>query len=148
MSRRRRIRFNPAQALRWRAPDKETIALTLLTAGEAFHSFSSFLPSYFTIKSLALQPGVDGLSVQQKVTNLRSGYVPAVALATLLGGVVSVIAEHPLPLMVASGSSVVMVLAYESALPAGVRVGTAPAPIGPMPGAGIASPPLPNVGGF
>jgi len=107
--------------MRWRDPDKNVMALSLLTAGEAFHSFSSFLPSFFTIRTLAVAPDSTGTSQAQKIANLRSGYVPAVAFAEGMGVIVSTIAEHPLPMMLTSAASVLMVLAYESALPPGIR---------------------------
>jgi len=149
---RKRHSRNPSRmlgnAMRWRTPDKDVIALSLLTAGESMHAGSAYLPSWFTVKSFALQqlPG-DPLTVQQKVANFRSGYLPAVLFGLGMGVVVSVIAEHPLPVIMAAGTSTLMIAAYESALPSGIRMGTAQPPVGPMPGAGLASPPLPNVGG-
>jgi hypothetical protein len=127
MGRKGAIRFNPDRMFRWRKPDREIIAFALLTAGEGLHSGSAFLPSYFTIRTLALQPTPDGPSVEQKLRNLRSGYVPAVGFALFMGTAVSILAEHPLPLVAAAGTSVLMVAAYESALPADVRFNLLPA---------------------
>jgi hypothetical protein len=83
--------------------------------------FAVLKRAYFTIRTLALQPTPDGPSVEQKLRNLRSGYVPAVGFALFMGSAVSVLAEHPLPLLAAAGTSVLMIAAYESALPANVR---------------------------
>ena len=155
LPRHRRHTRNPEQMLRemmrWRTPDKEVLALSLLTAGEGFHSFSSFLPSFFTIRTLAVAPDSTGTSQAQKISNLRSGYVPAVAFALGMGTVVSLIAEHPLPLMTTAAASVLMVAAYESALPANVRFQSTALPTSgsvPMQGALMTNAPSQGVQGW
>jgi len=104
--------------------NKDTIALSLLTAAESGHAFSAYLPSYFTIKSFALDG--DPAEVQRKVANLRSGYVPAIGFGLLLGGVVSVLAKSYLPLLTSAGAAVLMVFFYEGALPADIRLFSLP----------------------
>ena len=98
----------------------ELIALTLLAAAETAHSFSSYLPSYFTIKSFALAG--DGPDVQRKVTDLRSGYVPASIFGMALGAVVSMLAKSPLPFLATIASAGVMIALYEGALPSDMRL--------------------------
>ncbi|MHB1132990.1 MAG: hypothetical protein ACYC4L_11435 [Chloroflexota bacterium] len=100
-------------------PTSDVVALSLLTAAEAGHAFSAYLPSYFTIKSFALDG--DSAAVQQKLANLRSGYLPAVTFGLLLGGAVSVFAKSPLPLIASLGAAAVMLTQYEGALPPELR---------------------------
>jgi hypothetical protein len=103
----------------------QLLALTLLTAAETAHSFSAFLPSYFTIRTFALDG--DPAVVERKLKNLRSGYLPSVIFGLVLGSVVSFIARHPLPLAAAAATSAFMVWQYERAIPAECRLGL-PAP--------------------
>lgn len=98
----------------------ELIALTLLAAAETAHSFSSYLPSYFTIKSFALSG--DNQEVCQKVSDLRSGYVPASIFGIALGAVVSMLAKSPLPFVATIASAGVMIMLYEGALPQDMRL--------------------------
>lgn len=98
----------------------ELIALTLLAAAETAHSFSSYLPSYFTIKSFALSG--DKEEVRRKVSDLRSGYVPASIFGMALGAVVSTLAKSPLPFLATIASAGVMIVLYEGALPADMRL--------------------------
>lgn len=100
--------------------DEQVIALSLLTAAEAAHAFSAFLPSYFTIKSFALTG--DPQVVQAKLQNLRSGYLPSMTFGALLGGTVAFLAKHPLPLVTAIVTSLFMVTQYERALPPNLRL--------------------------
>ena len=101
-------------------PDSQTIALALLAGGEVSHAYSSYLPSYFTIRSLALDGDPD--TVARKVANLRSGYVPATVFGLGLATVISVIAKSPLPLLVGGAAALTMVTFYEGALPPGMRL--------------------------
>jgi hypothetical protein len=89
--------------------------LSIFTAAETAHAFSAFMPSHFTIKTFALEG--DPAAVAVKLENLRSGYLPATLFGLLLGGVVSVLARSPLPLLASLGASAVMVLNYELAIP-------------------------------
>ncbi len=100
--------------------DKDLLALSLLAAGEQAHSFSSFLPSSFTVKSFALDPS-DG-KVEQKVRDLRSGYKPAVIFGIGLASVIAFIARNPLPLVLSAATSVAMITAYEGNLPPDMRL--------------------------
>ena len=91
------------------------LALSILTAAESAHAFSAFLPSYFTIRTFA----VDGPPevVQQKLKNLRSGYIPATIYGLGLGGLVSYIAKSPLPLVFSGITVAIMIALYEQAIP-------------------------------
>jgi hypothetical protein len=100
--------------------DREVLALSLLTGAETAHSFSSFLPSYFTIKSFALDGDPD--QVAARVADLRSGYRPAVVFGIGLGAIVSLIARSPAPLLFAGAAATTMIYQYERALPDGIRV--------------------------
>jgi hypothetical protein len=95
--------------------DGTKIALALLAAGEAAHAFSSFLPSYMTIRSFAL--GGDEATIAKNLANLRSGYRPAILFGMGLAGVISYIARSPLPVLFAGGASAAMIQGYENALP-------------------------------
>lgn len=101
-------------------PTSDVVALSLLTAAEAGHAFSAYLPSYFTIKSFALDG--DPTQVQHKIDNLRSGYRPAIVFGFILGGVVSILAKSPLPLVASTGASAIMLTQYEDALPTEYRL--------------------------
>ena len=104
----------------WLNANAETLALSLLSAGEASHAFSAFLPSRFTIKNWVLCG--DEAEVAGNIANLRSGYMPAVLFAVSLAGVVSVIARSVLPLVFSIGTSVVMIKLYEGALPSDMQL--------------------------
>lgn len=93
----------------------EIIALALLSAGEASHSFSAFLPSRFTIRNWVLDG--EEQKVDENIVNLRSGYIPALIFGLGLGAIVSVIAKSALPLAFAAGTSLAMITLYEGALP-------------------------------
>ncbi len=100
--------------------NEQTIALTLLTMAETGHAFSAFEPSYFTIRTFALEG--DRERVAWKVANLRSGYVPAVMFGLGLGAIVSWLARSPLPLLGSAATVAFMVWQYERALPAPLRL--------------------------
>lgn len=102
------------------ATDSEVVALTILSMAEAAHSYSAYLPSFFTIKTLALDDA-DGKR-DEKIANLRSGYVPAAGFALLIGSIVSVLSKSPLPLLGSAVTSAVMVSLYEQALPTEIRL--------------------------
>ncbi len=99
--------------------NSDVIALSLLSGAETAHSFSSFLPSSFTVKSFALDPTGN---VQQKVADLRSGYRPAVAFGLGLGGVVSLVARSPMPFFASVAAAGAMLLLYEQNLPPEMRL--------------------------
>lgn len=93
----------------------EVLALALLSAGEASHAFSAFLPSRFTIRNWVVCGTPE--EVRENVANLRSGYRPAALFGLGLGAVISVIARSPLPVVFAAATTVAMVKLYEAALP-------------------------------
>lgn len=101
--------------------NKDIIALSLLAGGEAAHAFSAHLPSHFTIKSFALDD--KNGDVAQKVADLRSGYLPASVFGIAMGALVSYLAKSPLPLMASVGTTALMIVNYESALPPEMRLG-------------------------
>lgn len=94
---------------------ESVIVLGLLAAAEAMHAGSAFMPSYFTIKTLALDGNQE--QIQQKISNLRSGYLPAVGFGLGLGAIVSFFAKSPIPLMMSTAASGFMIITYEQALP-------------------------------
>jgi len=96
----------------------QVLALSLLSAGEAAHAFSAWLPSYFTIKTFAL----DGENTAEKIAKLRSGYWPALAFGLGLGAVISVLAHSRLPLFFSAATGAAMITLYEAALPADQRL--------------------------
>ena len=99
----------------WLNLNGETLALSLLSAGEASHSFSAFLPSRFTIRNWVICGEAD--EVRDNIANLRSGYKPAVLFGMGLASVVSVIAKSVLPRLFSAGTSLAMIKLYEAALP-------------------------------
>lgn len=101
--------------------DKDVIALSILAAAETAHSYSSYMPSAFTLKSFALQGNDD--EVRKKLADFRSGYLPATLWGLGLGAVVALVAESPLPFLFAAGTAGVMVLLYEQGIPPEKRVG-------------------------
>lgn len=100
---------------------QDLLALSLLTAGETMHSFSSFLPSHFTIKNWVLC-AENQADLDQNIANLRSGYRPSVMVGGLMGLFVSIIAKSPLPLAVSLATSGVMIKFYEQALPPELQI--------------------------
>jgi hypothetical protein len=101
-------------------PDSQVLALSLLTAGEQLHSFSSFMPSAFTANNWVIDGNPD--QIQSKVGMWRKGYRPAVAIGMGLSAVVSVIARSPLPALFAGMASIAMIAMYEHVLPAEYRI--------------------------
>jgi len=95
--------------------DKDVLALSLLSAGEVAHSFSSFMPSRFTLSNWVLD-GTDA-EVQVRLRSFRAGYLPAVAWGIGLSAVVSVVAESALPLLFGTGTAAAMVALYEQGIP-------------------------------
>ena len=92
----------------------QTLALSLLTAGEMAHSWSAFLPSRFTVRALVLSG--DGKQ-EKNIKDLRSGYIPALTFGLALGGVVSYIAKSPLPFLFSAATGAIMLVLYEQGLP-------------------------------
>lgn len=95
--------------------DKDVLALSLLAAGESAHSLSAHMPSRWTTQSLVMS-GANG-QVEQNIAQWRSGFRPAAFWGLFLGGVVSVLAESPLPFAFSAGTLAIMIYQYESALP-------------------------------
>ncbi len=100
--------------------NRELIPLTLLTAAESAHAFSAWMPSWFTIKTFALEG--DPAAVSQKLSNLRSGYLPSMTFSLGLGALVSILARHPLPLLASAVTAGFMIWQYERALPERMRL--------------------------
>ena len=103
--------------------ERQTVDLVLLStfvAAETAHAFSAFLPSHFTIRTFALEG--DPATVQRKLDNLRSGYVPALSFGALVGGLTSLLVRSPIPVLLALGVGGLMVVHYESALPPDLRL--------------------------
>lgn len=86
----------------------EDILLSAFTGVESAHAFSAFLPSIFTIQSLAVPQG------QQ--AQIRMGYVPSVIFSLALGGIVGAIIKSWLPVAFGIGTSAFMVATYEIAM--------------------------------
>lgn len=95
--------------------DGQVLALSLLTAGEMAHAYSAFLPSRFTIRNWVLDGSEEKQA--QNISDLRSGYIPALIFGLGLGGVVSYIARSTLPLIFSGVTGVAMLALYEQALP-------------------------------
>jgi hypothetical protein len=86
----------------------DKLLLAIFVAVEGAHSFSAFMPSYFTVKKFATDPG--------DVAALRSGYAPALIFNLALGGVVSLLVDDPKPVLVSAIVSGGMIALYEQAL--------------------------------
>jgi hypothetical protein len=86
----------------------EKILMSSFVAVESAHAFSAFLPSVFTIQSLAVPQGQEGL--------IRAGYIPAILFSLMLSYVVSHLVGSRLPLYFGAVTCVFMVLVYEWAL--------------------------------
>lgn len=85
------------------------VLISVFVAVESAHAFSAFMPSTFTIRTFA----VEGTDAPRKLSNLRSGYVPAVAFALALGAVAALLTRDVLPIAAAAGVSVFMITMYE-----------------------------------
>jgi hypothetical protein len=79
-----------------------------MTALESAHGFSAFMLSVFTIKTFAAEG-----DVETHMADLRSSYLPAVALSLAIGWIASQIVESWWPLAGAIGVSAGMILVYE-----------------------------------
>jgi len=88
--------------------DRELLALCILVSAEAGHSFSAFLPSYFTVQKFADSPG--------DIEKIRSGYIPALMFNFALGLGASWITKSYLPLLAVLLASAGMVVLYERAI--------------------------------
>lgn len=98
--------------------DAETIGLAVMAGAAAAESFSSSMPSHFTIKSFALQDGGEyGGTVEQKLCDLRTGYVPAVIWSSAVGAGASLLSRSWLPAIFTAGTIAFMLWSYEHALP-------------------------------
>ena len=86
----------------------ENVLMASFVAVESAHSFSAFLPSVFTIKSLAVRQG------EEKY--LREGYIPAIIFSLGLGFIVSKLIKSWLPLWFAIGTIAFMICCYEFAI--------------------------------
>lgn len=87
---------------------KEDIMLSAFVGVESAHAFSAFLPSVFTIRSLAVPQGAE--------SQIRAGYIPSIAFSLALGGIVGAIIKSKLPILFGLGTSSFMVGVYEVAL--------------------------------
>lgn len=93
----------------------EILALSALAAGETFHMGSACMPSFFTAKNWVVNGTPD--EIEQRITNWRSGYRPAVAVGIGLSIALSVLSKSALPTIFAAGAAFVMLNMYEGALP-------------------------------
>ena len=89
----------------------ELLAVSLLAGAESAHFYSSFCPSIFTIRKLAIPERAEG--------DIRRGMVVGFLLSAALGLVISVIFKHWLPFAFAVGIGAAMYLLYEFHLQGG-----------------------------
>lgn len=89
----------------------ERALISIMTALESAHGFSAFMPSVFTIKTFAAEG-----DVETHMADLRSGYLPAVALSLAIGYIASQIVKSWWPLAGAIGVSAGMIGVYELAI--------------------------------
>lgn len=86
----------------------EQILLSVFVGVEGAHAFSAFMPSYFTVKKFA-----DGA---EDISNLRSGYTPAIAFNLALGSLVTVLTKDWKPFIISALTAAFMVSLYEGAI--------------------------------
>ena len=89
-------------------PSTELIAASVLVAAETAHVFSQFEPSVFTIKRLVVPQGQE--------TDVRIGYIPALAIGLSVATVTTVIFKSPLPLIFALAVAAFTIGVYEYAI--------------------------------
>lgn len=89
------------------------VATAVLVIATAAGTYSSFLPSWFTISSTFFneQGSRDG-----NVKRIRQGEIAATAFTLVEGGAASYLVKSPIPLIAAAAVGVVMVAGYEYAL--------------------------------
>jgi len=102
--------------------DVDTITLAILAGAETMHAGSAFMPSGFTVKTLAIDGNAQ--EIERKLCNLRSGYRPAVVFGLGLSTLVSILAKSTLPLIVSAAAAVYMLTQYESFVPPDLRLNT------------------------
>ncbi len=90
--------------------ETEKALISVMVALESAHSFSAFMPSAFTIRTFALTD--DGQS-EQHISDLRAGYIPAIAYSLIIGWIASVLISSWWPLAGTLATAVFMVLVYE-----------------------------------
>ncbi len=81
------------------------LVLSVLVAAEIPHVFSAFMPSVFTIRKFA-----EG---ERDRARLRAGYVPALLLASALGGSVSWLTNDRRPIIFTVAIASGMLVLYE-----------------------------------
>lgn len=96
------------------------LGATLLTVTAAPAMFSSWLPSYFTIRSFALDGSQS--QVAAKLAHLRSGYRPATLFTVGFGGAMALLARSWVPAVAGVAVSYLMVRQYEAAIPEAARL--------------------------
>lgn len=84
----------------------EKALITIMVALEAVHGYSAFMPSAFTIRTFALGD-------EQKIAELRSGYLPSITIAVAMGWIASEIVSSYYPLLAVMLTSGIMVTFYE-----------------------------------
>lgn len=89
-------------------PSMETILISAFVGVESAHAFSAFEPSVFTIQGLVVP--------QEQEYMIRRGYIPSVAFSTILGSVVAALVKSKLPILFGLGTSVFMIVVYETAI--------------------------------
>lgn len=118
----RSAKSRPAGRRRARRRNPERLSGTVLAgmiaaSVESTQSFSIWAPDAYTMRREA----ASGL-LAENVAHLRAAYVPSSATALLIAGAISYGVRSWLPLLIAGGTSLLMVFTYERALPPDVRL--------------------------
>lgn len=87
----------------------EKALVVIMVALESIHADSAFMPSVFTIRTFALGD-------ENKIAELRSGYIPSTIMALLMGWIASEIIKSYWALFAAGAAQIVMVTFYEWAI--------------------------------
>lgn len=89
------------------------VATAVLVIATAAGTYSSFLPSWFTISSTFFN---EQGSREGNVKRIRQGEIAATAFTLVEGGAASYLVKSPIPLIAAAAVGIVMVAGYEYAL--------------------------------
>lgn len=89
------------------------VATAVLVIATAAGTYSSFLPSWFTISSTFFN---EQGSREGNVKRIRQGEVAATLFTLVEGGAASYLVRSPVPIIAAAAVGVVMVAGYEYAL--------------------------------
>jgi len=88
----------------------DDLLIAVFVAVEGAHAFSAFMPSAFTIRTFVQD--------EAGISQLRAGYLPALAFLLILAGVVSAMRKNATPLLVAGIVGVFMIGLYEYSIAA------------------------------